>query len=959
MKRISYLMLAALFCLAVNAKNKPYRLRMNLAGTWQFALDRDSSLTATTPMTDTVTLPGTTDTNRKGDPCTNRSETTHLSRLYSYVGKAWYCRDVEIPKTWRKKQICLHLERTKPSVVYVDGKRIGASSDITTPQVFDLTSALTPGRHRIAIRIDNGSGIPQQIYANSHAYTEDTQTNWNGIIGQLYLEAVNPVHLTSLTLTPSAARREVKVTVGYVGATAPKALLRLRVTDLKTGQEIRNQVARIIDKRDEMGEKRIDAVISLGDEARLWSEFHPDLYRLQAEIEGQDTLAQDFGLIDFEARGTQFFVNGHLTFLRGKHDACVFPETAHVPMDVESWLRYLGTCKAYGLNHVRFHSWCPPEAAFYAADRLGIYLQPELPFWGKFDNNDRRLMDFLHKEGLHLLRAYANHPSFVMMALGNELSGSVEAMAAFVKDFRAADSRPLYTFGSNYYLGYQGWKPGMDYFTTCRVGGEKYGEYHTHTRGSFSFADVADGGYLNHLYPNTVQDFEQAIAKCPVPVISHETAQFQTYPDFNAEIPQYKGVLRPYNMEIFRQRLADAGMGDQMHDFHMASGRWSSALYKADIEMDLRTQGFGGFQLLDLQDYPGQGSAYVGILDANMQTKGIITDKEWLSFCAPVVPLLRTDRFCYRNDETFRGRVQIAAYTEEPLRETTLQWTLSRLPANGAHHAKTLTVRCGQLAVPNTTTGLITVGDLQIPLGEVMTAGQTAGAYRLTLTVGSHKNGYDLWIYPQTTAPKPPKGLIVTAKLTDEIGKKLQSGARVLLMPDSAEYAGNTVGGLFTTDYWNWRMFKTISERNNKPVSPGTLGILTRPEHPLFSAFPTESHTNWQWFPIVKASRPMILDRLPAGYRPIVQVIDNIERNHRLGLIFELKVGEGRLLVCMSDLRQQERYPESQALYRSILSYMDSADFNPQTPLTLEQLREAFADAAETTKIKRLDNISY
>lgn len=959
MKRICFLMMAVLSCLAISAKDKSYRLQIDLAGTWQFALDRDSSLTALSPMTDAVMLPGTTDTNQKGDPCRDLTETTHLSRLFSYVGKAWYRHDVDIPKTWRGKQICLHLERTKPSTIYVDGVKMGESNDITTEQTFDLTRALTPGRHAIAIMVDNGSGIPTQIYANSHAYTEDTQTNWNGIIGRLYLEAVNPIHFTRIAVTPSAARKEVQVVLNYTGSVKKKNLLRLTVSDLQTGATLRNQVARIEEDADEMDEKRISAVISLGDSARLWSEFHPDLYRLKAEIEGEDTLSQDFGLIDFEARGTQFYVNGHLTFLRGKHDACVFPQTAHVPMDVVSWLRYLGTCKAYGLNHIRFHSWCPPEAAFRAADLLGIYLQPELPFWGKFDVNDRYLMAFLHKEGLHLLRAYGNHPSFVMMALGNELSGSVDAMASFVKDFRAADSRHLYTFGSNYYLGYQGWKPGMDYFTTCRVGGEKYGEYQTHTRSSFSFADVADGGIINHFYPNSSRNFEDAIKNCPMPVISHETAQFQTYPDFDAEIPEYKGVLYPYNMEVFRKRLAAAGMGDQGRDFHQASGRWSAALYKADIEMDLRTRGFGGFQLLDLQDYPGQGSAYVGILDANMQPKGIITDKEWREFCSPVTPLLVTDKFCYRSDETLKARLEIAQYTEEPLRKATLRWSLNRLPGRGEGSTQPTEIKSGTFTVPESGTGMIAVGDLNINLADALGDSQTACACRLTLTVGPYSNHYDLWIYPGKHVVSVPKGLVVTGKITDEIGKKLISGARVLLMPDSAEYAGNTLGGLFTTDYWNWRMFKTISEKNAKPVSPGTLGILTHAEHPVFNAFPTDNHTNWQWFPILKASRPMILDKMPRGYRPIVQVIDNIERNHRLGLLFELKVGKGRLLVCMSDLRGQSQYPESQALYRSILNYMDSADFNPATAITLQELRDCFSATAEATKIQRLDNISY
>ena len=335
--------------------------RIDLSGTWQFALDRQGTMKADDAMTETVLLPGTTDTNQKGDRIQETGdkiqETTHLSRLYAYKGRAWYRRTVEVPAKWKGSPVILMLERTKPSEIYVDGKLVGSSNDISTPQVFDLSKVLTPGSHTLAIMVDNGSGVPEQIYANSHAYTEDTQTNWNGIIGKIEL-SIDPL----VAVSP---------------------------------QQV----------------------------APIFKDFH---------IEGQ-----------------HFYANGHQIFLRGKHDACVWPLTGHVAMDVESWRSYLGDCAAYGLNHVRFHSWCPPEAAFVAADELGIILQPELPFWGDFNDKDSVLMQFLHKEGENILRTYGHHPSFRMFALGNELWGSIDKMAEFVEDFRKIAPDKVYTFGSN------------------------------------------------------------------------------------------------------------------------------------------------------------------------------------------------------------------------------------------------------------------------------------------------------------------------------------------------------------------------------------------------------------------------------------------------------------------------------------------------------------------------------
>ena len=839
------LLLFMLICLHAMADDTTKRI--DLSGTWQFALDRQNAIKPGDMLTDKIQLPGTTDTNKKGDLTEKRNETTHLTRHMQYKGRAWYQREVEIPASWKGQPIYLFLERTKPSEVYVDGKLIGSSNDISTPQVYNLSSALTTGSHNLSIMVDNGSGVPEQLYASSHAYTEDTQTNWNGIIGEIYLTT-----------------------------SQPKALPATK-------------------------------------------HIHPNFK-------------------DFHIKGQHFYANGHKIFLRGKHDACVWPLTGHVAMDVKSWKDYLGKCAAYGLNHVRFHSWCPPEAAFVAADELGIILQPELPFWGSFDDKDSLLMNFLHKEGENILRWYGHHPSFRMFALGNELWGSIDKMAEFIADFRKLAPDKVYTFGSNYYLGYKGVKPGMDYFTTCRVGGEGWGNYGTHTRGSFSFADAADGGMINHFYPNTEMNFTEGCSLTNVPIISHETGQFQTYPDYD-EIKKYTGVLYPYNMEVFRSRLEKAGMADQAKDFHKASGLWSLQLYKQDIEMDLRTPNMAGFQLLDLQDYPGQGSAYVGILDAFMQSKGLCTESEWRQWCSPVVPLLISPQFCFTNEEGIHAKIQIANYSGESLKGKTLSWSL-----DGQH---------GSSILPDGE-GLVDIGALDINLSAYERPAQLQ--LKLKIEGTEYQNTYDLWVYPfGVDLSKLEQKVIITNELTDKIARQLEKGKNVLLMPASSKLC---VDGLFQTDYWNYRMFKTISENNKKTVSPGTLGILTDPKHPIFKSFPTEMHTNWQWFPIIKASHPMMLDNTGKDYRPIVQVIDNIERNHKLGLVFEFQVGKGRLLVCMADLERASSYPEGRQFYRSILEYMTSKDFAPNTKISLQDFHRLMNTEVVEGKIGELNNIS-
>lgn len=937
MKKSILIVCLGFISLDMLAQGSDSPLSLSLAGEWNVTLGDAKEVRH-------AMLPGTIDTNHLGFAPSDTTETTHLTRLYAYKGKATYSRTIEIPKQWKKAAVELFLERTKPTWVYVDGNLVDSCNFISTPQRYILPKLKT-GKHQLDIVVDNSRGVPEQVYGSSHAYTEDTQTNWNGIIGEISLKQV----------------------------------------ELKAGQKLKSGMVQ--------------------SESRQYTGKVLPCFR------------------DFHIEGAHFYADGHPVFLRGKHDAAVWPLTGHVDMTVEGWMKYLGICSAYGINHVRFHSWCPPEAAFVAADSLGIYLQPELPFWGSFDDKDETLMTFLHQEGENILREYGHHPSFRMMALGNELWGSIDKMKEFVDDFRKIAPDKYYTFGSNYYLGYQGVKEGMDYFTTCRIGGEGWGKYNTHTRGSFSFADAYDGGIINHFRPNTTMNFDEACDKwaspqpwqrqdveqtsykraAGIPIISHETGQFQTYPDFR-EIKKYTGVLYPYNFEIFRRRLAAAGMLSQADDFHKASGLWSVKLYKADIEMDLRTKNMAGFQLLDIQDYPGQGSAFVGILDAFMESKGITTANEWHQWCSSVVPLLVTDRFCYDENEMMNAKVQIANYGGESLKGKKLVWKLDyALDENSADEASPKAganidrfnqpspLAQGEIPITTDEEGLIDIGEIHHKM-KVMADGFNDGngtcldvkipSRKVILTLDidygrydarRHRNTYDLWIYTtEKNLDIYKKGVVITSDLTDEIAKKLEKGAKVLWMPttsknfvasaDTISQAGNatpyTVGGLFQTDYWNYRMFKTICENNKKTVSPGTLGILTNPKHPIFCDFPTEMHTNWQWFPVIKESHPLVLDNFAKGVKPIVQVIDNIERNHKLGLVMEWKVGAGKLLVCMSDLEKASEYPEGRAFYESVLSYMRSPEFAPQSEITIANLRKKLKEEPRQISLKELNNIS-
>ena len=841
------------------------------------------------------------------------------------------------------------MERTKPTTIWIDGKEVGANNDISTAQQYDLSSYLFPGTHTVAILVDNGKqAVPEKVYGSSHAYSASTQTNWNGIIGDFYLESAPLCGIDEIQLYPDVAKKVVtaRVTLRNPDKGVGKGILSFYAEAWNTDKQHKTPVQTI---EVDWTKPEQELELALGDKALLWSEFTPALYRLSVSLktdQSVDTEQATFGLRDFKAKGRQFTMNGKVTFLRGKHDACVFPLIAHTAMDVETWRHYFQVAKQYGINHYRFHSWCPPEACFEAADIEGIYLQPELPVWGNIDIDDTELCDYLLKEGRNLHRAYSNHASFVMFGLGNEMSGE-EGLAMLIQTFKKEDNRHIYASGSNNYLGFKGKQADEDYFTTCRVGREDDKQFNTHARASFSFADAYDGGYLNHTYPNSEMDFSSANALCDVPIISHETGQFQVYPNYE-EIKKYTGVLKPRNFEIFKKRLEEAGMIDQAHDFMMASGKWSALLYRADIEMNLRTPEWGGFQLLDLQDYPGQGSAYVGILDAFMESKGLIAPEEWRHFCSEVVPLFCTEKFCWTNDEALTGEVEIANYSESDLNGKQLSWVLT--------DSKQQVLDKGVLPLQVKQGELAKVGTLKPAIASVRKAEKVTLA--LSIDGTPYRNDYSLWIYPAADKEVTSSEDICVTDDLDAHLKYLTEGGKVLWFPSKDKHKDQTVGGLFQTDYWNYRMFRTICENLDRPVSPGTLGILTDPGHPALADFPTEFHTNWQWFPIIKQSYPMILDRLSDDYRPIVQIIDNVERNHKLGLLFEFKVGNGKLLVCMSDLKAVQDKPEARQFYRSILEYMESPAFAPSYSLSVKDLQDLFTAKVKTGEMKKLFNIS-
>nr|WP_274528938.1 beta-glucuronidase [Paenibacillus piscarius] len=928
---------------------------ISLEGEWKLQLDEKGE-GLVLPFTDGIRLPGTTSHARKG-PKNSRVLAGALTDEYLFEGPVWYSREVVIPEELAGKRCCLYLERTRLTTLWVDGVETGSRDSLNTAHVYELPQ-LEPGSHTLTIRVNN-TGYPTK---GGHMTSPDTQTNWNGITGRIELQFYGEARISGIRLKSDLPARSVRISATLES--------RAEATLVVSAESKNSDNAHFVEARNytvKPGEFSLD--YELGADALLWSEFAPQLYTVTLELRDRAGLTVDrqelnFGLKEFRAEGDKFTINGEQTFLRGKHDGLIFPLTGYTPTEVEEWVRILGIAKSYGMNHYRFHTCCPPEAAFTAADLLGMYMQPELPFWGTIteetdEGHNQAEQDYLIREGYAILREFGNHPSFVMMSLGNELWGSKARINSFLADFKAFDDRPLYTQGSNNHQ----WVPEVleqdDFFSGVRFTRDRL------FRGSYAMCD-APLGHVQTSLPGTMKDYDDQIippgfgnseavsaeaggevliqygteAKAvqaggesgewipKVPVISHEIGQYATFPNF-AEIEKYTGSLKAENFIIFRERLESKGLGHLADAYFRSSGQLAVACYKEELEAAFRSRRLAGFQLLDLQDFSGQGTALVGVLDAFMDSKGLISPEEWRTFCNDAVLLARFPKYNYAAGEIFEAHVELSCFRSGMPDAIELHWELAVAGGMRTTGSAGAWIPAG--------THYIDICDLAVELPAVDRMSRAELALRVQDT--DIRKSHDLWIYPeQSDNPLEAEGIHVFTELSEEAVSLLGHGGNVLLMPEP-ESVQNGIEGYYCTDFWCYPMFRSISESMNRPIPTGTMGLLIDNGHPVLREFPSEEHSTYPWWNIVEHSKSLIMDEADRSWNPIVQTIDNFERNHKLSLLTECRVGNGKLLLCALDAAKVSGTLEGRQFLTSIAGYMNSADFQPQYQTTVEELR--------------------
>ena len=868
---------------------------------------------------------------------------TRLTRNHTYEGKAVfsYVFSKEIPEG---RRLFLRAQRARVLELNIDGKRVDAlSGTLSTPYVFEVTGVLNKGSEIELVSDNSYEGLPHDNIIYSSAATDETQTNWNGVIGEFGIDIKEKTFIRSVLVYPRSGAEEPGGTTHQAGDKTRWTFDVVIVIDSEDGFDGKLSLSfkeLSLTKEIDVGCRNGETNIKTSLEANvpkelLWDEAEGRLIHLKAqlvsgrgaELESAATGQQDsninsldeyetsFGIRSFEDTDGHFCLNGRRIFLRSETSCAVYPETGHPPMDVDSWKEIIKTYMGYGVNCLRFHSHCPPEAAFTAADELGMLMQPELSHWNPRDAfSDQKAVAYYEKELLEILNTYTNHPSFVMLAFGNELQAREDGMAVanrLLELCHKTDATRLYAFSSNPFYGEKGPDAGSDFYTASWYKEKPM-------RATF------DGmrGYLNNEYPDARHSYDDTVLairqEYKKPIFSFEVGQYEVLPDFK-EIEDFHGVTSPKNLELIKENVKKKGLLDTWEKEVEATGELALLSYREEVEAALRTPGYSGISLLGLQDFPGQGTALVGMLNSHLKPKpySFADPERFKSFFKEVLPLVYLEKYCYTDSEVLSASVRLSNFSKKDV--------TGRLKVSLMDGETSLFTKDSFPEITATQGGLTVIGEIRLNLSGFNF--KRNSVLTLKVSFAGYENSY--WIYIFTAdslKPKKPSELYECRTLDERAKEILQEGGCVFLAPDSTkESLPYSIRSTFTTDFWSVGTFSS---------QEGSMGLLIDNEHPLFKDYPTSFYAGYQWF-VQSSQRALIL---PDGIKSIVTVMDSYAYLRNMGMLMEFNCEKGKVLVSTMGLHELKKYPECRALLTSIYKYMDSEDFTPDQNISLEEL---------------------
>lgn len=872
---------------------------IDLSGKWRYETDIDDvgideKFYLRQLQYENFTLPGDACSNKVGTKFTPFTEMTRetvrsLCPAYEYIGPLWLQRDFEFPQEYEDKCITLFLERVNlASNLWIDGVKIDRQIiELSTPHKYNLTDRLSGGKHTFTLRIDNRNLL--NIDGMASGYSVDTQSIWNGIIGKIELQCEEIFHMSNIQIFPSKKSIQVKLTANSDCAT-PKDRRNVTFELLALSPDGRKQKTKKYNATLYNKKQILYFEYPINDPI-YWDEFNSALYSLQLKMSFDkkqiDEKNVSFGMRTISTKGSDIILNGKKIALRGTLDCAIYPITGYPPTDLDTWIKTFRTVKEYGLNHVRFHAWCPPDIAFTAADMVGVYILAELPLWLNTDvcalatGDDPIHKTYYHNEAMSISEHFGNHPSFIMFSNGNELLGDFEMLENLTTQIKALDNRRLYTLTSNFDRPIT---PADDFLLAFETAGHRVRVQ--------VFHDVVS--------EHTRLSYNKAVKAVDIPIVSFEVGQYSVYPDLDCT-PDYTGNLLPGNFDIIKKDAVKKNVYHMLEDYIKASGTFAALLYKEDIEASLRTHGMGGFQLLGLADYTGQCTATVGLLDVFWNSKNIITAEKFREFCNSVVPLLKADRI-FSNKDKFKAEFDLYDYGENKIFSPLFRFSLY----DGVNKVYEIETHKKNISLPLNF----------IEESTMLTA---------VLSVNDYTNSWNIFVYNNDTSNNAIP-ILDGCALANEI---IENGGKAIVSM-TADNLTHSIEGLFKPVFWSPAYFP----------SDRACGLICNNNHHVFDFFPTTAYADFQWKHPIDNSVSTDVSLLPEDFKYIVEPIPNFFDNTRRSPLFEAKVGNADILFCGFDLNIKNKSIE--ALRNSIYKYVNSDLFTPKQQLSVETLKKLF-----------------
>ena len=357
---------------------------------------------------------------------------SRFTRNLTYTGKARAYKMITFGEK-PGKRLFFEAERGRECVLYIDGQEVPAFTPPTlvSPQVFEVTGLLN-GDHMVTVVMDNACpSLPPEVLS-SNMCADETQTNWNGLLGYVRVREEEETFVDRAFTQTSG--NELTVFVELNALSEGTHFLRL------SSEAFEGVYEREITVHEGANGLKIGG-IPLNEDVSRWDEKHGVLYGLSVMLDGVEKEIS-FGVAEKTVTGDGFLlINGRRRYLRMETNRALFPEFFYPPTDEDSWDDIFALYESYGLNSVYFDRWCPPEAAFAAADRRGMLLFPSVSV-----EDTEETHDYYETERLQIRRHYGGHPSCcteLLPALNIETVRGVTMLPDFSEiDLFAAHLRP-------------------------------------------------------------------------------------------------------------------------------------------------------------------------------------------------------------------------------------------------------------------------------------------------------------------------------------------------------------------------------------------------------------------------------------------------------------------------------------------------------------------------------------